>query len=42
MRGNQDAMNGFVSMTAGTLPVPEFLGPEHAGRIVAEAAASPV
>jgi flavin-dependent dehydrogenase len=38
MHGNQDAMDGFVSVMAGTLPAPEFFGPENAGRIMAEAA----
>ena len=35
--GNQDAMDGFVSMVAGTLPVPEFLGPGNRARILATA-----
>jgi len=39
MQGNQDAMDGFVSVMAGTLPAPEFFGPENAGRIMAQAAA---
>jgi flavin-dependent dehydrogenase len=39
MQGNQDAMDGFVSVMAGTLPAPEFFGPENAGRIMAEAGA---
>jgi hypothetical protein len=38
MHGNQEAMDGFVSVMAGTLPAPEFFGPENAGRIMAEAA----
>ena len=38
MQGNQEAMDGFVSVMAGTLPVPEFFGPENAGRIMAQAA----
>ncbi len=37
MQGNQEAMDGFVSVMAGTLPAPEFFGPENAGRIMAEA-----
>lgn len=39
MQGNQEAMDGFLSVMAGTLPAPEFFGPENAGRIVAQAAA---
>ena len=39
MQGNQEAMDGFVSVMAGTLPAPEFFAPENAGRIMAEAAA---
>jgi 2-polyprenyl-6-methoxyphenol hydroxylase-like FAD-dependent oxidoreductase len=39
MRGNQEAMDGFVSVMAGTLPAPEFFAPENAGRIMAQAAA---
>jgi flavin-dependent dehydrogenase len=35
MQGNQEAMDGFVSVMAGTLPAPEFFGPENAGRIIA-------
>jgi flavin-dependent dehydrogenase len=38
MQGNQEAMDGFVSVMAGTLPAPEFFGPENAGRIMAQAA----
>jgi flavin-dependent dehydrogenase len=38
MHGNQEAMDGFVSVMAGTLPAPEFFGPETAGRIMAQAA----
>ena len=38
MHGNQEAMDGFVSVMAGTLPAPEFFGPENAGRIMAQAA----
>jgi flavin-dependent dehydrogenase len=40
MQGNQEAQDGFVSVMAGTLPAPEFFGPENAGRIMA-AAGSP-
>jgi flavin-dependent dehydrogenase len=39
MQGNQEAQDGFVSVMAGTLPAPEFFGPENAGRIMAAAAA---
>jgi 2-polyprenyl-6-methoxyphenol hydroxylase-like FAD-dependent oxidoreductase len=42
MQGNQEAMDGFVSVMAGTLPAPEFFAPENAGRIMAQAAAHPV
>jgi flavin-dependent dehydrogenase len=38
MQGNQEAMDGFVSVMAGTLPAPEFFGPENAGRIMAPGA----
>lgn len=38
MHGNQEAMDGFVSVMAGTLPAPEFFAPENAGRIMAAAA----
>jgi flavin-dependent dehydrogenase len=41
MQGNQEAQDGFVSVMAGTLPAPEFFGPENAGRIMAAAAAPP-
>ncbi len=41
MRGNQEAMDGFVSVMAGTLPAPEFFAPENAGRIMAQATGSP-
>jgi 2-polyprenyl-6-methoxyphenol hydroxylase-like FAD-dependent oxidoreductase len=37
MRGNQDAMDGFVSVQANTLPAPEFFAPENLGRIMAQA-----
>ena len=39
LQGNQSAMDDFVSVMAGTLPVPEFFGPENIGRIMAQAAA---
>ena len=41
MRGNQAAMDGFVSVQAATLPAPEFFAPENVGRIMAEAGAAP-
>jgi 2-polyprenyl-6-methoxyphenol hydroxylase-like FAD-dependent oxidoreductase len=34
--GNPQAMSDFVSVQAGTLPVPEFFSPENVGRIMAE------
>jgi 2-polyprenyl-6-methoxyphenol hydroxylase-like FAD-dependent oxidoreductase len=34
MQGNPEAMDGFVSVMAGTLPAPDFFGPENAGRIM--------
>jgi flavin-dependent dehydrogenase len=39
MQGNQEAMDGFISVMAGTLPAPEFFGPENVGRIMATASA---
>jgi 2-polyprenyl-6-methoxyphenol hydroxylase-like FAD-dependent oxidoreductase len=39
MQGNQEAMDGFVSVMAGTLPPPEFFAPDNLGRIMAGAAA---
>ncbi len=41
MQGNQQAMDDFVSVMAGTLPAPEFFAPENAGRIMAQAGAPP-
>ena len=41
MQGNQDALDGFASVMAGTLPAPEFFAPENAGRIMAQAGAPP-
>jgi flavin-dependent dehydrogenase len=38
MYGNQEAMDGFVSVMAGTLPAPEFFAPENARRIISQAA----
>jgi flavin-dependent dehydrogenase len=35
--GNQEAMTGFVSVIAGTVPVPEFFGPANVQRIMAAA-----
>jgi 2-polyprenyl-6-methoxyphenol hydroxylase-like FAD-dependent oxidoreductase len=37
MHGNQEAMDGFVSVQAATLPAPEFFAPENIGRIMARA-----
>ena len=37
MQGNQEAMDGFVSVQAATLPAPEFFAPENVGRIMAQA-----
>jgi len=34
LRGNQEAMNGFVSVQANTLPAPEFFAPENVGKIM--------
>ena len=39
MHGNQEAMDGFVSVQASTLPAPEFFAPENVGRIMAAAGA---
>jgi len=39
LQGNQPAIDDFVSVMAGTLPVPEFFGPENIERIMAQAAA---
>lgn len=33
--GNQPAMDDFVSVQAGTLPIPEFFSPDNVGRIMA-------
>jgi 2-polyprenyl-6-methoxyphenol hydroxylase-like FAD-dependent oxidoreductase len=41
MQGNQEAMDGFVSVMAGTLPAPEFFAPENVGPIMAQAGAPP-
>ena len=37
MRGNQEAMDDFVSVQAATLAAPEFFAPENVGRIMARA-----
>ena len=34
MHGNQEAMDGFVSVTAGTVSPVEFFAPENIGRIM--------
>jgi 2-polyprenyl-6-methoxyphenol hydroxylase-like FAD-dependent oxidoreductase len=39
MHGNQEAMDGFVSVQASTLPAPDFFAPERIGRIMAHAGA---
>ena len=36
LHGNQEAMDGFVSVQASTLPAPEFFAPENVGRIMAQ------
>jgi hypothetical protein len=36
---SQESMDDFVSVMAGTLPVPEFFAPENAERIIATAGA---
>jgi flavin-dependent dehydrogenase len=38
VHGRREAMDGFVSMMAGTLPVPAFFAAENTGRILAQAA----
>jgi hypothetical protein len=38
LQGNQAAIDDFVSVMAGTLPAPEFFGPENIGRIMTQAA----
>ena len=37
MRGNQEAMDGFVSVQAHTLPAPAFFAPDNIARIMASA-----
>ena len=39
--GNQDAMDAFVSVTAGTLSPADFFAPEHIGQIMAAAQGAP-
>jgi flavin-dependent dehydrogenase len=39
MYGNEEAMDGFASVMAGTLPPPEFFSPDNIGRIMAQAGA---
>jgi hypothetical protein len=33
---SQDTMNDFVSVQAGTLPIPNFFNPDNVNRIIAE------
>ena len=40
MHGNQEAMDGFVSVQAATLPAPDFFAPENVGRIMEQAGAA--
>jgi hypothetical protein len=40
VHGNREAMNAFVSVTAGTVSPVEFFAPEHIGSIMSAAAAS--
>ena len=40
MHGNQEAMDGFVSVQAATLPAPEFFAPESVGKIMEAARAA--
>jgi 2-polyprenyl-6-methoxyphenol hydroxylase-like FAD-dependent oxidoreductase len=37
IRGNQEAMDEFVSVQAATLPAPEFFAPENVARLMGEA-----
>jgi hypothetical protein len=39
VHGNQEAIDGFISVQANTLSAPEFFAPENVGRIMAEAGA---
>jgi flavin-dependent dehydrogenase len=38
--GNQDAMDAFISVQAGTLPAPEFFSPANVGRMMVQVAAA--
>ena len=40
MQGNQEAMDGFVSVQASTLPAPEFFAPANVAQIMTEAEAA--
>jgi flavin-dependent dehydrogenase len=40
MHGNQEAMDGFVSVQAATLPAPEFFAPDNVEKIMAAAEAA--
>jgi hypothetical protein len=40
VHGNQDAMDGFVSLTAGIVSPVEFFDPENIGRIFGAAQAA--
>ena len=40
MQGNQEAIDGFVSVQAATLPAPEFFAPENVGWIMAGASSA--
>jgi hypothetical protein len=40
VHGNADAMDSFVSVTAGTVSPVEFFDPEHVGRLVRAAGAA--
>ena len=37
VHGNRDAMDSFVSVTAGTVSPVEFFDPEHIGRVMSTA-----
>jgi len=41
MRGNQKAMDGFVSVQAATLPAEDFFAPDNVAQIMAEAGTAP-
>ena len=40
MAGNQEAMDGFIKVQAGTISPPEFFAPENVGKIMAAAGAA--